>query len=109
HRVGMLKATNDDDKLATACAYVAHYENIQFYTFSPEDIDYNEMLLRGKFFENGKWISKIVEYPDVIYDRLRLKGIRGYNDVYEELEGIPFTNEFHGNSMSKLEVYDQLS
>ncbi len=109
HRVGMLKATNDDDKLATACAYVAHYENVQFYTFSPQDIDYNEMLLRGEFYENGKWISKIVEYPDVIYDRLRLKGIRGYNDVYEELEGIPFTNEFHGNSMSKLEVYDQLS
>lgn len=108
YRVGMLKSSNDDNKLAEACAYVAHYENVQFYTFTPDDIDFNEMLIKGQFFENGEWISKIVEYPDVIYDRFRLKGVGRYNDIYEELDGIPFTNEFYGNSISKLEVYDKL-
>ncbi|HLT55708.1 MAG TPA: YheC/YheD family protein, partial [Bacillota bacterium] len=80
-----------------------------FFYFSPKDIDFDEMLIRGYFYENKKWIPKIVEYPDVIYDRLRLRGIKGYNIVYQELEGIPFTNEFFGNSISKLEVYDKLA
>lgn len=108
YRIGMLKRKNDDEKLAIACAYVSHYENVQFYTFAPEDIDFDQMLIKGDFYENGQWISKIIEYPDVIYDRLRLKGVKGYNGVYEELDGIPFTNEFYGNSISKLEVYDKL-
>lgn len=108
YRIGMLKSKNDDDPLATACAYVAHYENVQFYTFTPKDIDFDQMLIKGKFFEDGKWVAKIVEYPHVIYDRLRLRGINKFNDIYEELEGIPFTNEFYGNSISKLEVYSQL-
>lgn len=108
YRIGMLKSKDGDDKLAIACAYVAHYENVQFYTFTSKDIDFNEMLIKGNFYENGQWVSKIVEYPDVIYDRLRLKGVQGFNDVYEELDGIPFTNEFYGNSISKLEVYDKL-
>lgn len=108
YRIGMLKTKDDDEKLAVACAYVAHYENVNFYTFTPNDIDYNEMLIKGHFFEKGKWVSKIVEYPDVIYDRYRLKGIKGHNTAYEELDGIPFTNEFYGNSISKLQVYDKL-
>src|SRR5699024_6514050 len=110
YRIGMLKAKNSsvDEKLAVACAYVAHYENVQYYTFAPEDVDYHEMLIKGSFYENNQWIEKIVEYPDVIYDRFRLRGVNQFNDIYEELEGIPFTNEFYGNSISKLEVYDKL-
>jgi len=108
YRIGMLKSEEENDKLAVACAYVANYENVQFYTFSPQDVDYNEMLIKGKFFEKGEWEEKIIEYPDVIYDRFRLRGINQFNNVYEELEGIPFTNEFYGNSISKLEVYDKL-
>lgn len=108
YSIGMLKSQNDSEKLAVACAYVAHYENVQFYTFTPRDIDYNEMLIKGQFYEDGEWVSRIVEYPDVIYDRFRLRGVKGYTNVYEELDGIPFTNEFYGNSISKLEVYDKL-
>lgn len=110
YRIGMLKAKNseEDEKLAIACAYVAHYEDVHYYTFAPEDVDYNSMLIKGSFYENGEWTDKIVEYPNVIYDRFRLRGVKQYNNVYEELEGIPFTNEFYGNSISKLEVYDKL-
>lgn len=106
--VGMLVSENDDDKLAIACAYVAKYEDKHFYYFTPKDIDYEMMLIRGYFYENKEWIAKVVRYPDVIYDRLRLKGIGNYKFIYEELDGIPITNEFFGNSISKLEVYDKL-
>ncbi|GIO24193.1 YheC/YheD family protein [Oceanobacillus sp. J11TS1] len=107
--VGMLVPEQGEDELAIACAYVAKYENVDFFYFSPKDIDYDEMFIKGYFYEDKEWIPKVVGYPDVIYDRLRLRGVKGHNTVYEELEGIPFTNEFYGNSISKLEVYDKLT
>ena len=106
--IGMLTSQGEDDKLAIACAYVANYEASDFYYFRPQDIDYDTGLIRGYFYENGEWTPKIVPYPDVIYDRLRLRGIGYYNEIYGEFEGIPITNEFYGNSISKLEVYDKL-
>ncbi|MBO0992234.1 YheC/YheD family protein [Bacillus sp. SD088] len=109
YRIAMLVDENEINDLTVACAYVAKFENVHFYYFTPKDIDYDEMRIRGYFYENKQWVPRVVEYPDVIYDRLRLRGIKGYKTIYEELEGIPFTNEFFGNSISKLEVYDKLS
>src|SRR5699024_918869 len=110
YRIGMLKAKNseEDEKLAIDWAYVAHYEDVQYYTFAPEDVDYNSMIIKGSFYENGEWTDTIVEYQNVIYDRFHVRGVKQYNNVYEELEGIPFTNKFYGNSINKLEVYDKL-
>lgn len=107
-KIGMLVSGKEEEELAVACAYVANYEDVHFYVFRPNDIDFDEMLIRGKFYENKQWVEKVVEYPDVIYDRFRLRGVGRYNLVYQELDGIPFTNEFYGNSISKLEVYDKL-
>ncbi|TSB48500.1 YheC/YheD family protein [Alkalicoccobacillus porphyridii] len=95
-------------KLAEACAYVAAYEESNFFMFSPNDIDFEEMLIKGSIFEKGVWVNKVVNYPDVIYDRLRAKGIKGYNYIYEELEGIKFTNELRGDSANKNEIYEKL-
>ncbi|MFG6120943.1 YheC/YheD family protein [Thalassobacillus sp. B23F22_16] len=107
--IGMLVDEKEVNNLTIACSYVANFEDVNFFYFTPKDIDFNEMLIRGHFYENKKWNSKVVNYPDVIYDRLRLRGINGYKRIYEDLEGIPFTNNFYGNSISKLEVYDNLS
>ncbi|MBC5637937.1 YheC/YheD family protein [Ornithinibacillus sp. BX22] len=107
--IGMLVQENEINNLTIACAYVAKYENVHFFYFTPKDIDYDEMCIRGYFYQNKEWVPMIVNYPDVIYDRLRARGIEGFHTVYEELEGIPFTNQFYGNSISKLEVYDKLS
>ncbi|OAK67987.1 YheC/YheD family protein [Lederbergia galactosidilytica] len=109
HRIAMLVDQNEINDLTVACTYVAKFEDVHFYYFTPRDVDYDEMRIRGYFYENKQWVAKVVDYPDVIYDRLRLRGMKGYKTIYEELEGIPFTNEFIGNSISKLEVYDKLS
>lgn len=106
--VGMLVSEKEINELTVACAYVANYENVNFYYFTPKDIDFDEKLIRGYFYENYEWIPKVVPYPDVIYDRLRLRGIKGFNFVYEELDEIPITNEFYGDSIDKLEVYNKL-
>src|SRR5699024_2052601 len=62
YRIGMLKAKNseEDEKQATASAYVAHYEAIQYYAFAPEAVYYNYMLIKGSFYQNGEWTVNIV-------------------------------------------------
>lgn len=107
--IGMLIPEKEVNQLTVACAYVAKYEDVNFFYFAPSDIDFESMLIRGYIYQDKQWVPKIVEYPDVIYDRLRLRGVNQYNVIYEEFEEIPITNEFHGNSISKLEVYDKLS
>ncbi|GAA4072371.1 YheC/YheD family protein [Amphibacillus indicireducens] len=107
--IGMLIPEKEVNQLTVACAYVAKHEEANFFYFAPSDIDFNAMLIRGYFYEDNEWVAKIVEYPDVIYDRLRARGINQYNMIYEEFEDIYITNEFRGNSISKLEVYDKLA
>lgn len=107
-RIGMLVDKSEINNFTVACAYAAKYEDVHFFYFTPKDIDFDEMLIRGYFYENKEWVPKVVEYPHVIYDRLRLRGYKRYKIVYDEFEDIPFTNEFFGNSISKLEVYDKL-
>ena len=85
--IGMLIPEKEVNQLTVACAYVAKYEDANFFYFAPSDIDFNAMLIRY-FYENNEWVPKIVEYPDVIYDRLRARGINQYNMIYEEFEEI---------------------
>lgn len=106
--IGMLTDTVESSPLKIACAYVAFYENADFFYFTPNDIDYERRLIAGLFYQNNEWIPQLVRYPDVIYDRLRLRGFDVAARVYDEFAGTPFTNERPGNSMSKLEAYDKL-
>ncbi|SFB32391.1 YheC/D like ATP-grasp [Lentibacillus halodurans] len=108
-RIGMLMQNNEPDELAVSCARTAHNESVDFFYFTPKDIDFDEMVIRGYFYENAKWIPKVVEYPDVIYDHLRMRGTKRYRIIYEELEEIPFTNELSVNSVSRSNIYDHLT
>ena len=106
--VGMLVHPDEIDNLVVSCAYVSAYEQVNFYYFTPFDIDYEEMVIRGHFYINKEWVPMIVSYPNVIYDRLRLRGMKKYQHIYDELDYIPFTNELDGGSISKLEMYELL-
>src|SRR5699024_4608569 len=107
--IGMLAPQIVNDELAIASAQAAEEEvNMSFYWFTPKDIDYDEMLIKGYFYENEEWIPKIVEYPDVIYDLLRLRGSTKAQMIYEELENIPFTNTWPSHIRKRSELYDTL-
>ncbi|UTR11776.1 YheC/YheD family protein [Evansella sp. LMS18] len=95
-----------DIALARACVYVAKYEGLEVFYFSPKDIDFNNKKIRGKILENRKWVEKIVNYPDGIYDRLRGKGLAYLDNLYMEFSEIPITNELYGDSESKLKIYE---
>lgn len=106
--IGMLLGAQTNDKLAMASIQAAEQANVHFYSFSPKDIDYDEMLIKGYFYENNEWTPKVVEYPDVIFDRLKLRGTKQAQMLYEELEDIPFTNEWSNRSSKRSELYEKL-
>lgn len=106
--IGMLAGKIVNDKLAIASAKAAEEENMSLYSFTPKDIDYDELLIKGYFYENEEWVPKIVEFPNVIFDRLKLKDTKNAQMIYEELEDIPFTNEWPGQIKKRSDLYDLL-
>ncbi|MDO6450833.1 YheC/YheD family protein [Oceanobacillus profundus] len=106
--VGVLQGKIVNDSLATTLAETAERKNIHLYTFTPKDVDYDEMLIKGHFYEDNKWIPKIVEYPDAIIDRLQLRGDEDAQWIYEELEDIAFTNKWTGRKYKKSGIYKKL-
>src|SRR5699024_3113832 len=59
--IGMLAGKIVNDELAIAIAQAAEEENMSFYSFTPKNIDYDEMLIKSYFYENGEWVPKVVE------------------------------------------------
>lgn len=93
-----------------ACASVAKIRNIEFFFFTSEDINYKEKKINGVIYnKNGKKTKKTFEYPDVIVDRLRMRGEKGFQKLYEEFSHIPFNNEREGGAISKSTTYDIIS
>lgn len=96
-------------KFLEACAIIANYNNNNFYAFNAADIDYQNKIIRAQVFQDFQWKEKIVRYPDVIYDRLRMNGRSVYKLPYVEFSGIPFTHTLSVKELNKLEIYNNLS
>ncbi|PAV30751.1 hypothetical protein CIL05_03240 [Virgibacillus profundi] len=106
--LGVLIGKVVSDPLAIALEETAEKENMHLFSFTPKDVDYDEMLIKGHFYENDEWVTKVVEYPDVIFDRLKLRGDKDAEWIYEELGEIPFTNEWPGRQYKRSEIYEKL-
>src|SRR5690625_2728756 len=104
----MLIGKNTHDSFMDTMARVLKHEKFLFYYFSPIDIDYELGLIRGFFYDGEKWSPKIVEYPDVIIDRLKMRGSNDAQLIYEELEDISFTNMWPVHSNKRSELYQNL-
>src|SRR5699024_5126846 len=94
--------------LAIASATTAEAKQMRLFAFTPKDIDFDGMLIRGYFYENDKWVPKIVEYPDVIFDRFKLRGDKNTQWIYDELEDIPFTNTWPARLHKRSDIYEKL-
>lgn len=95
-------------KFREACAIVSSHANCNFYAFRAKDIDYDQKVIRGHFFENFEWTERVVRYPDVVYDRLRMKGTSMYNLVYTEFDHLPFTHTLDVKDLNKWMIQQQL-
>ena len=96
------------EKFLEACAIVSSYTGVNFYAYQAMDIDYEHKVIKGKVFDDFEWKEKIVRYPDVIYDRLRMRNSSIYNLVYTEFANLPFTHTLEIKELNKLTIYNEL-
>ena len=109
--IGMFTSRDlQEERLNKACAYVSAYEKSNFYVFEANDIDIKNRTIRGKIFENHAWVEKIVPFPDVIYDRLRMRNRPFYQVFYDTFDylKIPMTHTAKAGSFDKSKLYDFL-
>lgn len=81
-RVGYLRFDEKPGIKAKAIAYIAHYNNIDFFYFRPEDVDLINRKISGLFLINNKWERKLTEFPDIIDNApSRIKDRKIYQDI----------------------------
>ncbi|KYG91193.1 hypothetical protein A0U40_15775 [[Bacillus] sp. KCTC 13219] len=96
------------EKYLEACAIMAHHANTNFYAFRIQDIDYEKKVIRGKLLEDFVWKEKVIRYPDVILDRLRMKNNPNYHLAYEEFINIPFSHTLDMDNLNKVTINNNL-
>ncbi|MFD1887134.1 YheC/YheD family protein [Paenibacillus wenxiniae] len=106
--IGLLIGWKVEPELLLANALVAASYGADFFYFYPAGINEGQRRIHGHRLEHGEWVEREFTYPDVIYDRMRRRGIQKYADVYRKLETIPFTHTLRGMSVHKTVAYNML-
>ncbi|MFD1414462.1 YheC/YheD family protein [Oceanobacillus jeddahense] len=65
-KVGMLRFKDVPGKLARTVAYICGHHDIEFFYFTPDDVDLTAFEINGQFLIKGEWVRKKTKFPDVI-------------------------------------------
>lgn len=76
--------------------------------FRAGDIDFDSMLIRAKVWMNDEWVERIIEYPEIILDRIQLRGVRDAEYIYEELMESEFLNKTNIKTMTRFGMFNIL-
>ncbi|MBS4199888.1 YheC/YheD family protein [Bacillus sp. FJAT-49732] len=98
--IGMLHHRKDPNTVIKSYAYaaVAKAEGATFFYFSPGKVNFANSTIRGQVYENGKWVEKIMPFPDVIYNAGSPEKLAKSKEVIQKLKDkIPFTTHSIGN------------
>lgn len=94
-----------NEKLAKQCAYVCRFYGVEFFYFTPADINFNKKKIRGKVFNGDIWVERMFDYPDMIFDRIRkTKRLENKKKIYEELKGCIFNYNLKKGFKGKMGV-----
>ena len=105
--IGMLGRKSQATKLKYAMACVAKMKDVNFFYFTPSDVNYDEKTIEGTYHTGDKWEKKTFDYPNYIYDRMLFRSKKKYLKLYEEFKNIPFNNEkSKGGSINKSQMYE---
>ncbi|MFD1886053.1 YheC/YheD family protein [Paenibacillus wenxiniae] len=88
-----------------ACSAVARLHDAVVVRIEAKDIFYAQQRILGYVWEKSEWVAYSCPYPDVLFDRLKKRGIASYSRLYSELASIPATHELKSGSMSKMHIY----
>jgi hypothetical protein len=92
--IGMFHIRKDPNKVGRAYRYasVAHIEGITFFYFTAKRVDFNREIIKGLYYEKGKWLEKEYPFPDVIINHVK-PITKKQNEVYYKLiKKVPFTS-----------------
>ncbi|MGE8205258.1 YheC/YheD family protein [Heyndrickxia sp. NPDC080065] len=98
--IGMLHHRKDPQTVIKSYAYaaVAKAEGAKFFYFSPGTVNFTNNSIRGQVYENGKWVERIMPFPDVIYNAGSPEKLAKSKEIIQRLkEKIPFTTHSIGN------------
>ena len=98
--IGMLHHRKDPKTVIKSYAYaaVAKAEGAKFFYFSPGEVNFVNRSIRGQVYENGKWIERIMPFPDVIYNAGSPEKLAKSKEIIQKLKKeIPFTTHSIGN------------
>jgi hypothetical protein len=89
-------------KKSYAFAAVAKAENINFFYFTPEKVNFSNNTIIGQMYDNGEWYKKAFPFPDVIYNSGNPNSYKAQTILNHLRSFIPFTSHPVG---SKMKVY----
>lgn len=101
--IGMLHHRKDPKTVIKSYAYavVAKAEGAKFFYFSPGTVNFGNRSIRGQVYENGRWVERVMPFPDVIYNAGSPEKLAISKEVIQKLkEKIPFTTHSIGNKWS---------
>ncbi|MDN4607589.1 YheC/YheD family protein [Sporosarcina highlanderae] len=101
--IGMLHHRKDPETVMKAYAFaaVAEAEGANFFYFSPGEVNLLNRTIRGQVYVNGKWQTRYMPFPDVIYNAGSPEKLSKAKEVIDELKKeIPFTTHSIGNKWS---------
>lgn len=104
--IGALVTNLENKALLEKIAEQAKLQNMAFYHFTPKDIDFNDMLIRGTYNDEHQSETRIFDYPDVVIDFIKSNNSDIRKILYEELGHIPFTNNWTKKKTSRSEIYN---
>lgn len=101
--IGMLHHRKDPDTVLKAYAFaaVAEAEGAKFFYFSPGEVNFSNRTIKGQVYEKGGWQTKVMPFPNVIYNAGSPEKLSKAKEVIEKLKKeIPFTTYSIGNKWS---------
>lgn len=101
--IGMLHHRKDPDTVMKAYAFaaVAEAEGAKFFYFSPGEVNFLNRTIKGQVYEKGGWQTKIMPFPNVIYNAGSPEKLSKSKDIIDKLKKeIPFTTYSIGNKWS---------
>jgi hypothetical protein len=100
--IGMLHYRKDPRTVYKSYAYAAaaKMEGVNFFYFTPGKVDLVSRKIKGYFYEDGLWMERETEYPDVVYNAGGTLTAK-QDLIVEALEKeLPFTSHPIGDKMN---------
>ncbi|MBE1553884.1 YheC/YheD family protein [Sporosarcina limicola] len=98
--IGMLHHRKDPKTVIKSYAYavVAKAEGARFFHFTPGEVNFVNRSIRGQVYENGKWMERVMPFPDIIYNAGSPEKLAKSKEIIQKLKKeIPFTTHSIGN------------